>query len=147
MNFGVWGCSPGGLFYTNTHRVREFHHSTFLAGGRVLAAGEWVVSAGKILLISHKTGHHAASPANLFNALQLLRQRVDLSRTVVQVTSYVNNKPTSNFVTATEFLTNSGNVTKCTPIPGFQTSWAKVFCDNHKDWDYNVATTPKAYRG
>lgn len=145
VNFAVWVCSPGGIFYTNTHRVSEFHHSTFLAGGRVLAAGEWVVSAGKILLISHKTGHHAASPANLFNALQLLRQRVNLSRTAVEVRDYVNG--TFNYVPATEYLTNSGNVTKCTPIPGFQPSWAKLRCDIHQDWDSRIATTPKAFRG
>lgn len=145
QNFAIWVCSPGGIFYTNTHAVSKFHHSTFLAGSRVLAAGEWVVAAGKILLISHKTGHHAASPANLHRALKLLANRVDLSRTVVMVVDYA--KKLTTYVTATDFLKNNGDASKCPTIAGNVAGFARNRCNAHVDWEGKHATKPRAFPG
>lgn len=149
-NFAIWVCSPGGIFYTNAHKVSEFHHSTFLAGGRVLSAGEWVVSAGKILIISHKTGHHAASPAMLFNALLLLNQRADLSRTVVQVVDFAT-KATS-YHTVPDFIASGGvpstarkivhNVGGAmVPMQDLHLMAAQR-CARQLDWDDRWATAP-----
>lgn len=148
-NYAIWVCSPGGIFYTNTHKVSEFHHSTFLAGGRVLAAGEWVVTAGKLLLISHKTGHHAASPANLFSAMKLLQDRIDISRTVVHVVDFASK--TERFVTATDFMAKGGVVSACPPIVDQfghvqdMKAMAKERCNLHKDWDFKAATVPRSF--
>jgi hypothetical protein len=75
----------------------------------VLAGGEWVVSAGKILIINNKTGHYATSPHNLFSAMQLLAKRADLSRTVVQLEDFATGGP-DKFVWASDFLARAGNV-------------------------------------
>jgi hypothetical protein len=105
----IWVCSPEGDFFTNEHAIDEFHHSSFQSGGRVLAGGEWIVSAGKILIISNKTGHYASSPHNLFSAMQLLAKRADLSRTVVQLKDFATGGP-GKFVWASDFLARAGDV-------------------------------------
>ena len=148
-NFAIWACSPGGIFYTNTHKVSEFHHSTFLAGGRVLAAGEWVVAAGKLLLISHKTGHHAASPQNLLAAVRLLSTRLDLSRTVVQIVDFATHR--TLYITATEFLSSNGNFSacaECTDFSGLKLDMkllAQNRCNLHQDWDLKTNPKPRAF--
>ena len=110
-HFAIWVCSPNGIFYSNSHRVSKFHHSSFLAGGRVLAAGEWVVSQGLILLITHKTGHYMASAQNLLNAVRLLDARTDLRDTVVAQTDYATG--TTRYVKARDFLAAGGNASRC----------------------------------
>ena len=148
-NYAIWVCGANGIFYTNSHAVSKFHHSSFLAGQRVLAAGEWVITAGKLLLISHKTGHHAASVSNLYSAIRLLDSRLDLSRTVVQITDYVAKK--NRFITAKQFLAKGGNAAACdeiltnTGMPMNMKLEAQKRCDMHKDWDFKHATTPKRF--
>ena len=114
VNFAIWVCSPEGTFYTFRHILSKFHHSTFLSGNRVLAAGEWVVSNGKLLLISHKTGHYAATPINLYRALQLLKVRVDLSKTVVQITNYQTHS--KKYFNALQLIANAGKPELCDEI-------------------------------
>lgn len=131
------------------HAVSEFHHSTFLAGGRVLAAGEWVVMAGKVLLISHKTGHHGASPQMLNNALRLLNQRVDLSKTVVLAQDFTNGRTT--YHTVPDFMAVGGVPALArqivdqngVAIPRIDES-AALKCGQHRDWDDRWATAPRA---
>jgi hypothetical protein len=149
-NFAIWVASGSGAFYSATHVVSQFHHSSFLAGGRVLAAGEWVVSAGKILLISHKTGHHAASEANLFSALKVLDTRLDLSRTVVMAMNFATGA--NKYVTVREFMTKGGNAAACAEIRDSASgavmdmaAQAQIRCDRHIDWDARGAVTPRAY--
>ncbi len=112
--FAIWVCSPGGIFYSASHEVSRFHHSSFLAGGRVLAAGEWVVHDGTIQLITHKTGHYLASPQNLLRALWLLQPRTDLSRTVVAQTNYATGQ--TRYVKAVDFIRTGGDAERCEAI-------------------------------
>ena len=112
--FAIWVCSPGGIFYSASHEVSHFHHSSFLAGGRVLAAGEWVVHDGTIQLITHKTGHYLASPQNLLRALWLLQPRTDLSRTVVAQTNYATGQ--TRYVKAVDFVRAGGNAARCEAV-------------------------------
>jgi len=113
-HFAIWVCSPRGIFYSDSHIVNKFHHSSFLSGGRVLAAGEWVVSRGIILLITHKTGHYAASPFNLYNALKQLKSRTDLQKTVVQIKDY--GRKRTKYVKAVEFLSKGGSASQCRQV-------------------------------
>ncbi len=83
--FAVFVTSPMGAFYSNSHEVSKFHHSTFLSGQQVLAAGEWAVFNGQILFLSHKTGHYKAGPAHLRQAILLLNERTDLSKTICKL--------------------------------------------------------------
>ncbi len=142
--FAIWVCSPSGIVFTANHVVSEFHRSTFLGGTRVLAAGEWVVSAGKILLISHKTGHHAAGPANLYSALRRLESRVDLSRTAALLRDFAKNQEV--YVTVQEFLAKGGRVAECTPIAGDVAAAARSRCRAHVDWDGAQGPGARAYR-
>jgi hypothetical protein len=85
IGFAIFVVSPTGTFYSTNHVVNKFHHSTFLAGAPVMAAGEWAVFNGRILFMSHKTGHYKAGPDNLQNALKVLDRQTDLSNTLVEV--------------------------------------------------------------
>lgn len=55
----IWVQSPSGRFYSSTQSQRgKFHHSSFLAGRMIRAAGDWMVSDGKLRFISAKSGHY-----------------------------------------------------------------------------------------
>lgn len=131
----IWVCSPGGIFYSGDHTKSQFHHSSFLAGGRVLAAGEWIVSAGRLLLISHKTGHYAATPQNLLKALRLLSSRVNLTRTVVAISNFSTGE--KKVVTAQDFMGKNGDYQQCPSIINADNIFqeAKNRCSKGIDWD------------
>lgn len=59
-------------FYSNSHVINQFHHSSFLAGAPVLAAGELAVDAGRIVALTNKTGHYKAGARELASALGIL---------------------------------------------------------------------------
>ncbi len=63
--WAIFVVAPSGAIFTNSHTVGRFHHSSFLAGGPIKAAGEWLVKDGKILAISDKTGHYKNGAAHL----------------------------------------------------------------------------------
>lgn len=93
--WGIWVCSPpgdrrdpkkGAKFYSHSHRLDRFHHTSFLAGADVHAAGEWCVSQGKILLISNETGHYQAQPHELKRAIASLHAAgCQLGSTICQI--------------------------------------------------------------
>jgi hypothetical protein len=56
--FGIFVMSPTGDVYVGSHKVGIFHHSSFLAGGNVAAAGEMKVSGGKLQTLTNKSGHY-----------------------------------------------------------------------------------------
>jgi hypothetical protein len=112
--FAIWVCGPDGTFYSDSHVESHFHHSSFLAGGRVLGAGEWVVSDGLIQLMNYKTGHYRATPKNLLNALRLLKCKTDLSHTVVAMSDYSQRPAT--YVKALDFIQARGDASLCPAI-------------------------------
>ncbi|HEX3635327.1 MAG TPA: hypothetical protein VHV99_07540 [Paraburkholderia sp.] len=61
-------------FYSNSHLVNKFHHSSFLAGAPVQGAGEIAVNNGKVVAVTNKTGHYSAGPAELTRTLFLLHR-------------------------------------------------------------------------
>jgi len=74
--WAVWVCSMmmldefgtefGNYIFSNTHRAGWDHHSSFLGGNAVIAAGEWIVdNAGKIKVITAKSGHYMPKWENL----------------------------------------------------------------------------------
>ena len=132
--FAIYVCSPGGTFYTGSHKVSEFHHSSFLAGGRVMGAGEWVVSNGVILLMTHKTGHYQASPRNLLDTLHQLKQRTSIDRTIVAVTDYATN--TTVHVNANDWIKANGNTAACARVQNIDpVKQARLRCSHGIDWD------------
>ena len=81
--------SPGGGFYVHHHEADLFHHSSFLAGGRVLTAGMIGVSKGRIVYLSNKSGHYQPSPEDFHKginaALKLNLTGLDLQGAVVDI--------------------------------------------------------------
>lgn len=58
----------------------RFHHSSFLAGKEIGAAGEIVVKDGKVTLVTPGSGHYAPMAEHLRAFVSELEQRgVDLS--------------------------------------------------------------------
>jgi hypothetical protein len=59
----IWVCaadpeSDRPAFYSHVGKIHRFHHSSFLAGGDVIGAGEWIVEQGKLKKISANSGHY-----------------------------------------------------------------------------------------
>ena len=63
--WAIFVVSPEGKFYAHKHKVGVFHHSTFLSGSAVMAAGELVVVQGVVKCITPKSGHYMPSADNM----------------------------------------------------------------------------------
>lgn len=67
----IWVESPSRRFYSSTEsKVGKFHHSTFLAGRNVKAAGDWRVEHGVLKTISAMSGHYKPPVQALYEALK-----------------------------------------------------------------------------
>jgi hypothetical protein len=65
--------SPDGTLYVHEHEKGEFHHTSFLGGGAVLAAGEIVVDQGRVVALTAKTGHYWTTPELMLSMARRLR--------------------------------------------------------------------------
>lgn len=64
-----------GLFYAGSHIRGKFHHSSFLGGSAVWAAGEIQTNEqGQILSLSSKSGHYKPTKTQNLNALKVLEK-------------------------------------------------------------------------
>lgn len=63
--WAIFVVSPDGKLYAHKHKVGVFHHSTFLSGSAVMAAGELVVQQGVVKCITAKSGHYTPSVDNM----------------------------------------------------------------------------------
>ena len=62
----------GKLWVTFDQRYGRVHHSSLVAGGPVLAAGELLLEAGHLLSISNESGHYHPPPESIDVALVIL---------------------------------------------------------------------------
>jgi hypothetical protein len=69
--------APDGSLYIHDHAASEFHHTSFLGGGAVLAAGEIVVDDGWIRAITAKTGHYWTTPELMLNMVRRMPEIPD----------------------------------------------------------------------
>jgi hypothetical protein len=65
----------GNLYASNFQRMGEFHHSSFVAGGPVLAAGELVVDNGRLILVSDSSGHYQPAHEHMDQLMRVLEQK------------------------------------------------------------------------
>src|SRR6185436_16039627 len=66
----IWVQGPSGRFYSsNESEAGKFHHSSFLAGREVKAAGDWRIEQGKLKAISAISGHYHPTLEMLRSAL------------------------------------------------------------------------------
>jgi hypothetical protein len=70
----IWVCAPhpvtgNATFYTSVCVRDQFHHSSFMQGRGVIAAGEWIVRNGYLLRISGCSGHYKPPLDFLYRAV------------------------------------------------------------------------------
>lgn len=133
LGFAIWVLSLKDRFYAGSHKVGQFHHSSFLSGKKVLAAGEMVVSGGKLRLLTGKSGHYKPKLEHLAYAVEILgKQSIDLSSFRVQVWKTRHTDPVAP--TAQEFI---GDYRR---DKNSWESWSGCGCASHQklkraDWD------------
>ena len=72
----IFVMSPEGTLYaSNFQRMGAFHHSSFLAGGPVLAAGELEVDNGRLILVSDSSGHYQPAQEHMDQLMRVLEQK------------------------------------------------------------------------
>lgn len=64
----------GNLYASNSQRVGELHHSSFLGGEPVAGAGEIGVADGRLQTVSDRSGHYRPPPECLDQVLGQLRR-------------------------------------------------------------------------
>lgn len=64
----------GNLYASLEHSAGRFHHSSFLAGAPVAAAGELVVSRGVVQLLTDSSGHYRPERGHTLQAVEHLRR-------------------------------------------------------------------------
>jgi hypothetical protein len=72
--FGIYVMDGGGRLFLGSQRTALFHHSSFLAGGRVAAAGGMKVTSGRVESISNHSGHYTPRVEHLLNVIDALLQ-------------------------------------------------------------------------
>lgn len=84
--WAIWVCSMPmaendttrkfhNYIFSSTHEKGVHHHTSFLAGRPVMAAGEWIVDAtGTIRVISAKSGHYRPTVDELFKFVTTFQQ-------------------------------------------------------------------------
>lgn len=71
----IWVMDTKGNLYVSTRQYPgKFNHSSFLAGGEVLCAGEIVINNGKITHINNQSGHYGPPREDLLKAINMLEQ-------------------------------------------------------------------------
>lgn len=88
---------PDNKIYTDVYKKEEINHSSFLAGGAVLSAGELEFKDGELKSISDKSGHYETNRAMLVKGLKVFRDKgIDLSRVILYFQSYTHEVKTLN---------------------------------------------------
>ena len=72
--WGIFVVSPDGNIYGGTHQAGVHHHSSFLDGGMVMAAGEIACYGGYPRIITAKSGHYAPTVSNMRNFVRKFAQ-------------------------------------------------------------------------
>jgi hypothetical protein len=103
VGWAIFVVSPNGRWFAGPHKSGRFHHSSFLGGGTVMAAGEMQVFGGVPVKMSAKSGHYQPTLNQFTNGMQALRRKgIDFSK--CELLLYENKKQV--LVKATTFLDN-----------------------------------------
>lgn len=91
----LWVLDRWNGLYTDESKVGETHHSTFARGRAIRGAGEWRVEAGRVQLITGKTGHYRVPVEQFVDALRLMRDHLHIDLHGAAVAVYRNDGATS----------------------------------------------------
>ncbi|ECY7603715.1 TPA: hypothetical protein ACWV7F_004477 [Salmonella enterica subsp. enterica serovar Muenchen] len=73
--WGIYVRDAKNKIYINKHQRNVFHHSSFLAGGPILSAGELSINNGILVGITNKSGHYKPDDENFLDMLAYLKTR------------------------------------------------------------------------
>src|SRR6185437_14900388 len=71
--FAIYVMGQDGRFYSTSHKIGLFHHSSFMGGGAVAGAGEIKVTGGTVQYITNKSGHYTPGDRELTQTLHALQ--------------------------------------------------------------------------
>lgn len=74
--WGAFVLSPAEVLYVGEHKNPTFHHSSFLCGAPVLAAGMIKVKQGRVVAIHEKNGHYRSGEHHVMSFLTLLKRNM-----------------------------------------------------------------------
>jgi hypothetical protein len=70
----IYVLSDDDVFYTHSAKLHRFHHTSFVKGDAIKAAGEWRVESGQLKWISSASGHYKPTGVNLQTAIDILKK-------------------------------------------------------------------------
>lgn len=141
--FGIFVFGTNGEIYIGSHVKGERHHSSFLAGGNIDAAGEIVIKDGRLVMIKDKSGHYQPGKRHILKALEALKERgVDLRGVDVSMMqksgegSLVQEKGGEGLIScifdAQEFLDSQGQCLPKSSSAGWEVSHEAAWNGKHK---------------
>jgi hypothetical protein len=71
----IWVLGQDGEFYSHICKIGRIHHSSFMGGGDIDAAGDWVVVDGKLKSINGQSGHYKPGMGPFEKALAKLKSK------------------------------------------------------------------------
>jgi hypothetical protein len=109
-----------GSIFAGSQKVGRFHHSSFMAGGPVAAAGEMSLNNGTLKYINNSSGHYLPTPDHLTQALRELRDNAVPLNIPAGVTYKGNDeKIHTATVPADDFLTKAESSNLATILPSY----------------------------
>jgi len=70
----IFVVSPDGAIHMSSHKIGQYHHSSLLAAGGVVMAGEMAVTGGTITAMSNKSGHYEPTARQFRQFLRRLKR-------------------------------------------------------------------------
>ncbi|MBN2125731.1 MAG: hypothetical protein JW821_15650 [Deltaproteobacteria bacterium] len=106
LGWAIWVLSPKGNFYAGNHIKGQFHHSSFLSGEPVKCGGEMVARAGRLLLLTAKSGHYHPEISNFAYAVKVLHDKGVDPKTFKVMVWESSGAPSPVAITGERFLQN-----------------------------------------
>lgn len=121
--WAIFVVSPEGKIYAHKHVVGVYHHSTFLSGSAIVAAGELVVDQGVVRFITAKSGHYAPTPANMRAFVQRFPQ---IPHRAVIMPDFVANPPPAHTIGEFKFNPNNPKTLTRRQVLDALPQWARL---------------------
>ena len=149
--------SKGDLFIQNPNwedHQKEFHHSSFFAGGDVAFAGKMSVNNGYVELITNSSGHYAPNPEMVDQVISTLNLHYSVYYDY-WVDQLFTSRKISHFKDQDIRFSRSKSETNLHPISFFKrqnignsprAAW--ICCEwGDKDKSYDYRSSPRPIRG
>lgn len=121
--WAIFVVSPDGKMYAHKHVEGIYHHSTFLSGSAIMAAGELVVEQGLVKCITAKSGHYNPTRENMS---AFVREFPQIPRKAVIIPDFVANPLPAYEVK--DFRMNDLKVLKRSQVESVLPIWARGGC-------------------